>query len=1274
MKPLDPWDLELRGTRLIEASAGTGKTHTLTTLYLRLLVEEGLLPSQILVVTYTHAATAELRDRIRRRIREAIAYREAPPKDLEERDADLEALLERGAVRRTLKDGRDPLRSALQDFDEAAIFTIHGFCQRTLRDHGFESGLPLDVELVEASDAIEEALARDLWARLIAEEEDDFVRWLLTGEGRKRWAFEPAELKTNLVGLLGADEEMPVLPSPASVPAPTCDEFASRRERLVAAWQRCTLLWRDEREELVEWLLHGKAINGKKYPKKSLTETWFPVLDEWVRRLDPDVEASSTGLPERPDWLKKLRPEALQAALNKGKTQLEDPFFDACAELEDAFGAWVDLLHLRALDLRRRFVDAVRVAARQRREERHLLFFDDLLSELRRALHSTRGDELAGLLRERFRFALIDEFQDTDPVQYDIFKRVWHRTRLDGSARGLILIGDPKQAIYSFRGADVFTYLAAHSDAAGDPLGLETNYRSDPGLIAALNALFSRLPKVFGIDDIEFHPVKARPDAARGLVAPGRSDAGLRVLLATRAALADDPDANAEKLATNPIRAGKAQVDVMRALAKDVADLLDSGATIEGEPVCPSDIAILCRRKVELARARRELEKLGIPCVDQGHDDVFDSEEATELLALLRAMLHPGQPAILRAALATTAVGEDAEDLARLDDDSVELASIAERYAEYGRIWSKTGFVHAFEAWRRGEGMTARLLGLHDGERRVTNWLHLADLLQRFVVDRAPSRAGLADWLGAAIADPDSRSRFGGDASLLRLETDEEAVSLLTLHHSKGLQYQIVYLPCLWGSWGGDAPDESAAGDAAKAHPPIRFHDPASDRRSLDLDGPDYARHAALAREETFAERLRLLYVGLTRARRQCVVYWGAIGKSFAESPLAWLLHGPSGFAEEGPGERFVAAAKSLPDEEWRREWEEVAARAGEDAVSIEDLDLVPRVRWQAPRKQSLPLVAPALQRPVPSPLVTTSFTGLVRHAEREPRGVSGPLVEGRDLDVDVASRTIVAEGASDLAGEMDGFPRGAEAGTLLHDVLEEVEPWDLEESGLVEIARRALERNAVDLRFVDQVVHVARSVARTPLRLEPESLRLADLAPGRLRPEMEFTLSTLAAGAMTGLTPRTLGECLATARTGSPIERYAERVTRLGWRELNGFLRGFIDAVFFDGQQYFLVDYKSNHLGGHQADYRPERLLAPMIEHDYVLQYLIYSVALDRHLRCVLDDYRYDRDFGGVYYLFLRGMAESHEPGCGVFFDRPEAAIVEGISRLLDGDPGVAT
>ena len=1269
MMDLDPWALELSGTQLIEASAGTGKTYTLTTLYLRLLVEQDLAPSEILVVTYTHAATAELRDRVRGRIREAIEAGEESAPESEIRDLALRA--------RAIGAGPgkvDPLRRALQEFDEAAIFTIHGFCQRTLAENAFESGMAFDAELIEEPEILERTLAHDLWARILTGEDPKFVEWLRFGSGR-RWNFEPAALQRSILSVLGADEEMPILP--ASVAGVELDDLEALWAAAEANWLRWSDCWQTRRERVSDLLLGENDLKRNSYKIETIESKWFPQLDAWAEELSQAGEAGVMNAVELPNWWKNLVPKGLEKGLKKGGSPIEDPFFEVCGELEDAIGLHDEARRARALGLRLRFVAEAREASRKRREERHLLFFDDLLSELRMALRPPEGGRLVDLLRKRYRFALIDEFQDTDPVQYEIFRRVWH----DGSdsakgepESGLFLIGDPKQAIYSFRGADVFTYLSAREDAREGLHGLGVNWRSRPEVIAAVNALFKQPVLPFGLEAIEFNSVTPRPDAKETLTIPDRSVAGLRVLMADRA-LAMEKNVVEESVEKGfPLRFGR--TTLMQAFARDVADLLDAGGEIDGRPIGPSDIAVLCRRKSELAAARRALEKLGIPCVDRGDSDVFDSREAWELLSVLQAWLHSSDSALLRGALSTGAHGFDAQAIREISDDSPELTAVAERFGEYTRIWAQSGFGLAFESWRRSESVTERLLRFQDGERRLTNWLHLAELLQRVEHDLGVSRIGLVAWLERAIAASEARGEMGSEASLLRLERDDQAVSLVTLHRSKGLEYEFVYLPSLWESASARGPSAESAKDVEKARPPIRFYDAETGQRTLDLGGPDYAEHVERGRDEALSEQFRLLYVGLTRAKQQCVVFWGAVGTAYPKAPLAWLLHARDWEAEGKSRKESEKKLRSWNDQEWVEAWKRIAFEAAGSrmgAISIETACFESRERWSAPKAQRAALVFEAGRRKLGRPSVTTSFSALVRNAYRTNDVLSGPVVTGRDRDDDLPRDEMTeSEGMPDLAAAMHEFPRGAEAGTLLHDVLEQVDFSACDSAKIGEIARQASQRGrfgAEQADLIKQIVHVAFSVARTPLRPSKDDFCLADLPPGQQRAEIEFTLAAPGGPDQERFSPASLSALLAEAGEETPLGRYAERVAGMHWRELKGYLRGFIDSVFYDGERYFLIDYKSNHLGARQADYLPDRLIQPMIDHDYVLQYLIYSIALDRHLAQRLADYDYDTHFGGVYYLFLRGLAESHEPECGVFFDRPSRELIHRASALLGSE-----
>lgn len=1259
MKALDPWTLPLTGTSLIEASAGTGKTYTLTTLYLRLLVEHRLTPREILVVTYTNAATAELRERVRGRILDAIAAGERAKRGevFEGKDPDTEARLRALAEKAARDPAGDALLRALAEFDEAAIFTIHGFCQRTLQENAFESGMPFDVELVEKSKPIEQTLAHDLFRRIIADEDPSMVRWLVDGPGSK-WAFTPEALHAKVLSKLGADDDMPLLPEPEEG---AVDEAGEALPALVAeaasARRRWATAWRAGRDEIRELFTDAGRMNQGSYKLDKIDSKFLPLFDALAQRIDDcgedDDAVAAISLPEK-DFV-AFTTEMLAKRTKKNQETVSHRAF---AEF-DAVWSQTETLEAmrgaRVLALRRRFVLLAREASERRRNERHLYFFDDLLSEVRRALRGSGGDRLASLLRDRYRVALIDEFQDTDPVQYDVFRQVWHEApeASEDAGLGLVLIGDPKQAIYSFRGADVFTYLSAHHDAGDSVYGLERNYRSDPGLIGAVNALFGRPEDPFQVGEIDFAPVAARPDfepvfSLGSGVDPGTGvDGALRVLMLERESVEPATGQRVDVGKLLPARFGRTQI--VRGLANDVARRLESGARVGKEPLAPSDIAILCRKKSEIRLMREALETLGVPCVDQGEADVFESREAWELSSVLQAMLHPTDPARLRGALSTGAHGADAARLAALPDEAPELAEVSEAYADYGRIWTQSGFGRAFETWRRRQGVTERLLAYRDGERRITNWLHLAELLQRHASESRPSRGGLVAALDRAIASSEARSIFGGDASLLRLERDDRAVQLVTLHGSKGLEYPVVYLPFLWE-------DPGPGSVAAQGKPPVRFHDEKTRKRSLDLARSSASVEAE--KQESFSEELRLLYVGVTRARHQCVIGWGAITGA-PKTPLASLLEGAGA---GGPDEE----SKDWSDDDWVGVFEAIGAEEGA-SVAVETMDLSDRAPWRGEAPAFSPLQPPEPPVALPAATRTTSFTGLTREGPGASLPVAGIEILGRDLDAEAVrdeAEAVLAE-EPDLARGLHLFPRGAEAGTFLHSVLEIVDFPTVAERGTEPHraeALRLLDASGMEAGLLETALGVVEAVATTPLRFEPTPFRLADLGSDALLPEMEFTLATPSGG----FTPAALAVELERAPEGSPLRRYAPHAARLGFPALRGFLRGFIDAVFFDGERYFLADYKSNHLGARQADYLPDALVEPMIHHDYVLQYLIYTVALDRHLATCVPDYDYDRHFGGVYYLFLRGFVPEHAALCGVFHDRPPRSVVAGISTLL--------
>jgi exodeoxyribonuclease V beta subunit len=907
----------------------------------------------------------------------------------------------------------------------------------------------------------------------------------------------------------------------------------------------------------------------------------------------------------------------------------------ACDALKAEHQRLCAALDAAVLRFKLALLDYVRAELPRRSAEQRQLSFDDLLSRLLAALTGPAGAALARAIRRRYPTALIDEFQDTDPVQLGIFERIYSAPNTS-----LFLIGDPKQAIYSFRGADVFSYVrAARSTGAERHYTMTTNYRSDPSLVQAVNHLFQSCRHPFLLPDIFFEPVHARPGAQDVLRhADGSNGSGLEILLA-------------ESSEAAPLDKSWVTTELPALIAREIAATLAGSVTTSKGRLKPGDIAVLTRTNDQAFQIQAALRSIQVASVVLGDKSVYDSAEALDLERVLRAVVEPTNARLIRAALTTDLVGLNANQLASLDDDDTEWESWLAAFQGFGSTWSQTGFVHMCRQLLSRHGIEQRLLGLADGERRMTNLLQLIELLHEASVRGHLGPSGVVQFLvqqrrGEQIG-------MEADAAQIRLESDADAVKITTMHRSKGLEYPVVYCPYLWYGTLLFPSDEQAP----KLHT-------ADGRLVMDLGSPEREEHAARASFEALAENLRLAYVALTRARHRCTVVWGRIQRWYATSSLGYLLH-PLPVSDTVPDVPLIRSHLSqLSDGALLADLDRLCASAPIRRRSA----LAPVSPASAPE----PAIAPALlgarqpARRIDDRHRISSFSALTSHAPAEAEE------QIRDHDASAAPPQPAELEPEGPSLRLAGFPRGAKAGSFFHDVLEHYDftsPRPLVLRELVE-ARLLDYRYPIDV-WREPVCEHLYAVLDTPLA-NPDAgpaVRLADV-PSRSRlSELEFCLPV--GGRTPGREPRALSAPdLARVFREHPSAalagEYAARVGRLGFVPLRGYLRGFIDLVFRHDERYFLVDYKANHLGDHAADYSPRALSEAMLRGQYFLQYHLYALALHRYLGRRLRGYDFARHFGGVYYLFIKGMG----PGLGssgVFFEKPPLGRLDALSRLLE-------
>ncbi|MBK5931539.1 exodeoxyribonuclease V subunit beta [Halochromatium salexigens] len=1321
-QPLEPLTFPLHGSRLIEASAGTGKTFTLALLYIRLVLGHGdrgrpaetaLMPPNILVVTFTDAATKELRERIRARLVEAAAVFDEPATAARSATEDL-------GPNSTVDD--DPLRMLRADYppeawpgcarrlrqaadwmDEASIATIHGWCQRMLQEHAFATRGLFQRELVTDQTELILEILRDYWRTHFYPLSAEEARCI-------RAAFASPEALRDKLGEWLKRRDAALCYKGEVL---HCDSLA---ESLAACLERERLqtqaraLWHNHREELNEQLkalrphLHGTYHD-------SATEAKFKAL---LAKIGDWADGAKA-----PDKLKNFAQDAFVFKKNaKVQQQPEHPAYAAIA-------AWLHRAETSADEEATEpptleaclLAHAKTWVARelpQRLNLRAEMGFDELLRELDAALtpsnptpaSQAQTEDLAATIREQFPVALIDEFQDTDPIQYRIFDAVYEVAKNDPET-ALVMIGDPKQAIYGFRGADIQTYLAARRATAGRHYTLKINFRSTGSLVEACNRFFGyaeeqpRKAFRFATDNAAENPIPYTKVDAKGRQEQLLID-GIPAKAMTFWQLGGAPDVvNPEGYRAS--MAAAAAAEVARWLEQAQAGhtgFRESGGSSIYQPLKPKDIAILVKDRKEATAMREALAALRINSVYlSDRDSVFETEEARDLLHWLRACASPTDEGLVRAALVTNTLALPLETLAHWQQDELEWEARVERFGEYRRLWQRQGVLAMLRRLMHDHELPARLLARPYGERFLTNLLHLAEWLQQ--------SATALDGEQALIRHLSEHLDCRGEEFVVRLESDAELIQVVTIHKSKGLEYPLVLLPfiCGWREIDGktrQVPYQDQDATQGKAV-----------QRWLEIAGKNVFGQAwKAADDERLSEDMRLLYVAVTRARH--AVWLGIAplrsgqgeGPQLEKSAIGHVLNG--GTKLNSADEIWNALAGLKADSEAINLTAAPSARARGLAAASETTMEPARVpqhsqfqRWWIASYSALRLQGGgAWHEPSTVTNVATSSPSLsaetaaqettLEEADLDPLSVPEPTAPFR-IEAEAASPAAAVIDAADAADAsrsvpedptpphaLHSLPRGSRYGTFLHGLLE----WAATQQGLdAEGQRRRGYAAAADgahmrrdmlarrctLRGLDEWIEsLDRWLAHLLTRewrltgLEDASgqtprLRLRALAPRQTQVEMEFWLesSQVDTGALDRLVQR---HCL------PGQARPALRADRL-----NGLLKGFIDLVFEHGGRYYVLDWKSNWLGPDDSAYSTQAMRTAMLAHRYDLQYSLYLLALHRQLRARLPDYDYARDIGGAVYVFLRGSGAASQ---GLFTDKPPRALIEGLDRLFAGVP----
>jgi len=1163
-----------RGVNVVEASAGTGKTYAIAMLILRFVIEFNVPVDELLVVSYTKAATEELRSRIRNRLLEA---RDLLANGIE--NCDDKALFKYLSSLDNTSLALKRLELALLDMDRAAIFTIHGFCQRMLNEQALESGQLFDMELTADTAQVQDELVFDYWRRNLYDLSTFHCSLFLNHFS------DPGALYTTVKGVAVRDRIEPSERLSVDDALGIVDEAF---ELLVLWWQKNALTLEQNFLDAI----------GNRMFKKSFAAQF----DSWWQQCALFFSRNSQYFPKN---LSRLARQGLMEVLDGRRLRgdaKKDAFLQNFHLADETMDAFLSACEGAVLSLRVQLALELQTGVRQRLLEQGKFSFDDLVLSLASALQGSQQKELQQVLASRFQVALIDEFQDTDAAQYQIFSTLFGGKEKE---HFLFLIGDPKQAIYKFRGADIYAYFQARK-SADYLLGLENNYRSNPQLVQAVNNLFLQKTDAFVRHELPYLQVTAAKEAEY-----------LRFWQCEkiRAAMIYCSLESPHEKGVKPWTSGSCRERIQAYVVSEIQRLLKENFLLEdaGETkrVRAGDIAILVRTNKQAEDFQMALAHASIPSVMSSRKTVFETRECMDLLLVIRAVALPSDIRLLRTAMSCNWFGLNGQSFYEQSQDEKVMDAWMERFHEYHRLWQEKGFLAMMNKLFAKESVFETLCTLPLAERGITNIMHLTEIVQETEVEGNLSFSHVLQYLSSQM-----ESGMAGEHAELRLESDEDAVKVVTMHAVKGLEYPIVFCPYLW----------QRSGWLQKEKNCISSHDE-DGHQVADLGSMDFESRREVALQEELAEEVRLLYVAVTRASSRCYVFWADVGgrntvAASRKSALAWVLS--------------LFECGDITEQTKR-----IAALCDDTSVELRVIPAVPeeqeRVAVESSDEKSL-FCRSFSRSLLPGEWLMTSYSALA--------GAGHEVFHAAALSPEPGKNSF---------GKIHDLPFGAPFGNVVHGLLEDF-PFsmlaatdDYEEECMAQCRRFGVTAKS------DELMNLIRDVTCTPLGHDDvELFALKDLDEKDVLKEMPFYFH------LREESTEHINTLLGFSDVVRPIQE----------RQLKGYLTGFIDLVCRYQGKYYIMDYKTNYLGDSLGDYTKDNLVTAMHDHNYGLQYWIYTMVLHRFLMASIPGYEYTRDFGGVFYLFARGMSPEY-PGNGVYFDYPESSVLEALNKCLGAEYG---
>ncbi len=1149
-KPFDIRTTPLEGTLFLEASAGTGKTFSLALIYIRLLLEEEDCDYRsILCVTFTRDATQELKDRIRRFLDCAIYVCESETEETypEETAHIAEVLDALGYLKQQDKKqyAARRLRHTRQHADEIRVYTIHGFCKRVLTQHAFAAQVAMERERMEDEDDFLRIMVNDFWRRHVAEQPIAIHALCAQQEVKPESLFSIVK-KAHTHAMVSNDK-------------PHADV-----EALLDAWNEVKTQWYAHRDHIETVISDSDAIKRRKNVLKSEN------MEEFIRQLR---NVFDTDMLQN-EYIELFSNESIAKLLKKKSGPWRSPFFDAIDRYIAIKKKFPEYLKSKAIEY-------IQQAAQQEKARKSLYGYSDLLTDVHRALYSSQRagsaeSRLAADLRREFRAVCIDEFQDTDIIQYELFSGAFH-----GHAR-MFYIGDPKQAIYRFRGADVFTYKKARSRDDVGRYSLDVNYRSAAALVDAFNAIFDRV-RPFVYDWIPYTRITAGVGDAHAMHEQGQKLKQPCIIWRF-----DEECTNYDE------HERKARDALTHEISRLVLRGMQARIHIDTHPLKPGDIAVLVHTNQQAQKVQDHLRATGITSVITKAGSVFHSPEARELLVILYAIEGALRPQAVKGALMTSLLGYTRTDLHALEQDKTRWEEMLDAFRGYANRWERRGVIQAINEMCTDFGVYRRMLHSERGERGVTNIRHLGELLNNHEHLSLCGPYELRVWLQQRIDEGGTES----EEYELRLESDRDAVKILTIHRSKGLQFPVVFYPFMC-----KPVKESKKNNQDGAV----FHDPETLRPVFSVD----AEHADKEAREQHAESYRKFYVALTRASHCCYA-----------SHFTNLSYNKQKVGREDIPERYFFSQIDEMDDPGAHG---ISVRALPSGVRKGEGE-IPKV--QTAGKEALRNFT---GRPGPSRRIM-SFSML---SANDHSGGGIPLRREEDAVVQPTDMAL--------------FPRGPQAGTALHDIFNQIDFTDSADwKSTVEHVLDHYRLQDTSGERTEAVFDMLNRIVTAPLGREGAEFSLSQLSKRHRYTELEFFLRSDTVDRQQFR--KVLGD-----HTGSIDIEHAQ-----------GLMHGYIDLLFVMNDTYYIIDWKSNYLGPAPSFYTHEAMEEAMRRHNYHLQYYLYTHAVHRYLSCYVTSYDYARDFGGVYYVFMRGVTGQKKDSTGIYYARPDREVIMQLDRMF--------